>query len=412
MSKQSEISLLVPGARGWEIWKKEADGSFSRALESESARAADLTGLPAGHLAMLFPVRALHALPFRASSGDESLFEDLASMHAERLGVRADPMGGQLSDTFVVSREEESAVLIHVVLRTPGEGELPTRTPKEFDLSARAFQAPGDAIAAWVEFGRWVFAFFKEGRLLYAQATSSAGDSPDEAFARDVRLAIGQLGIQGLQVKPGAIHVWSDGGNAGSMSGFGLPVHVGPRPDPVLPEPRSKLLPADVRAARREAKARQQRLAIVAVAALVYLGIGAWFGYGLWKDHARIKKLNADAEKIAPAADMQAYAEHIALWDELAPVVDPAKAPVELIFRVTKAVPPNSGLRMKTAEIDEVSIKLVGEAPQNTPIGQFSLNLTKPSFGLSHYKWENPAPNNTTKGWDFVFSGTLPASQP
>src|SRR5690606_4964002 len=278
-------------------------------------------------------VRAMHALPFRASSGDESFFEDLSAMHAERLGVRADPMGGQLSDTFVVTREEDSAVLLHVVLRTPGEGELPVRTPKEFDLSPRAFSVSGDAIAAWMEFGRWVFAFYKEGRLLYAQATSCSAESPDDAFARDVRLAIGQLGIQGLAVKPAAIHIWSESGAAGSMAGFGVPVQAGPRPDPVLPEPRSKLLPADVRAARREARIRQQRMAAVAAVVVAYLGAGAWFGYGLWKDNARIKKLNAAAEQIAPAAETQAYAEHLALWDELAPVVDPAKAPVELIFR-------------------------------------------------------------------------------
>ncbi len=406
--KQSELSLLVPGARGWEIWQKEADGGYVRVSEGEVARAADLGGLAGGQLAMLFPVRSFHAMPFRASSGDESLFEDLTAMHAERLGVRADPMGGQLSDTFAVSREEESAVLLGVVLKTPGEGELPPRSPKEFDLSARAFPVQGDAIAVWMEFGRWVFAFYQQGRLLYAQATSSAAESPDESLVREIRLALGQLAIQGLSFKPAAVHVWSDAATAGSLAGaFGVPANAGPRPDPVLPEPRSKLLPADVRAARREARTRHQRLAAIAAVILLYLGVGAWFGYGLWKDHSKIKKLTAQAEAIAPQAEILAYAEHDALWAELTQVVEDSRAPVEVLKRVTDAALRSPGVRMKTAEITGTEIRLQGEAQQNQPISQFSLNLTRPSFGLSQYKWETPAPTNTAKGWDFIFVGTL-----
>ena len=89
MSKQQETSLLVPGPRGWEIWKQASTGGFVLHSADGPARASDLTGLPGGNLAMLFPVRGMHALPFKASSADESLFEDLAAMHAERLGVRA-----------------------------------------------------------------------------------------------------------------------------------------------------------------------------------------------------------------------------------------------------------------------------------------------------------------------------------
>ena len=92
MSKQQETTLLVPGARGWEIWKQSSAGGFVLQAADGPARASDLSSLPGGNLAMLFPVRGMHALPFKASSTDESLFEDLAAMHAERLGVRADPM--------------------------------------------------------------------------------------------------------------------------------------------------------------------------------------------------------------------------------------------------------------------------------------------------------------------------------
>jgi hypothetical protein len=365
---------------------------------------------------MLFPVRGMHALPFKASSADESLFEDLAAMHAERLGVRADPMAGQLSDTFVVSKEGDSATLLCVVLKSPGDGDLPPRSPKEFDVSPRAFQVHGEVIAAWVEFGRWVFAFFLNGKLLYSQATSSSGPAPDAGCLREIQLALGQLSIQGLPLKPEAIHVWSpegDAGSAGSLaSGLGVPAKVSPRPEPVLPSPRSKLLPADVRAARRAQVAHQQKMAAIAAVVVAYLGVAGWLGYGIWRDQQMIKAYKAEAASIMPPDLAADVAHHKVLWAELEPVVDYSRAPVEIMSRVAKAIPPNSGLRLKTAEINAGQIKLVGEAPQAAPVNTFSLNLSRESGNLGEYDWDTPPPSNSSKGWDFVFTGSLPDSTP
>lgn len=412
MSKQQETSLLVPGPRGWEIWKQASTGGFVLQSADGPARASDLTGLPGGNLAMLFPVRGMHALPFKASSADESLFEDLAAMHAERLGVRADPMAGQLSDTFVVTKEEDSATLLCTVLKSPGDGDLPPRSPKEFDVSARAYPVRGEAIAAWKEFDRWVFAFFRNGKLLYSQATSSSGPSPDASCLKEIQLALGQLSIQGLALRPDAVHVWSSDGDAGSLAaGLGVPGRVSPRPDPVLPEPRSKLLPADVRAARRAQQARQQKIALIAAVVIGYLGVAGWFGYGLWKDQGTIKDLRAEAESILPEEERLAYAKHKSMWNELDLVVNLDNSPVELMSRVAKAIPPNLGLRLKAAEIDAAMIKLQGEVPQAAPFSQFKVNLNRDSFGLAQYDWEDSQPTNSPKGWNFVLNGAIPDAE-
>ncbi|MCW1886458.1 hypothetical protein OKA04_17095 [Luteolibacter flavescens] len=411
MSKQQETSLLVPGPRGWEIWKQSTTGGFSLQSADGPARASELTSLPGGNLAMLFPVRGFHALPFKASSTDDSLFDDLAAMHAERLGVRADPMAGQLSDTFVVTKEEEAATLLGVVLKSPGDGDLPPRSPKEFDLSPRAYLVRGESIAVWMEFGRWVFAFYYNGKLLYSQAMSSGGAEPDASCLREIHLALGQLAIQGLQLKPEVVHVWSPEGATGTAGaltgGFNVPVKVSPRPDPVLPEPRSKLLPADVRAARRAAQVQQQKMLAVAAVVVAYLGLGGWFGYGLWQDQSQIKKLNRQAEGIASEADRLAYEEHLVRWSELDLVVDGNKAPVELMSRVAKAIPLNQGVRLKVAEINANEIKLVGEAQQAGPASQFGVNLVR---NMSEFKWDNPPPSSGSKGWTFQFNGVRPDS--
>ncbi len=409
MSKQQEMTLLVPGARGWEIWKQSGAGGYTLQTADGPARASDLAGLPGGRLTMLFPVRGMHALPFKASSADESLFEDLAAMHAERLGVRVDPMAGQLTDTFVVSKEGESATLLCVVLKSPGEGDLPPRSPQEFDVSARCYPVHGEAIAVWKEFDRWVFAFYRNGRLLYSQATSSSSAEPDGACLREIQLALGQMAIQGLALRPEALHVWSAEGGAGSLAtGLGVPVKVSPRPEPALAEPRSKLLPADVRAARRLQKARQQKFAAIAAVVLAYLGLAGWLGFGLWRDHQKAQKLLAEAEAIAPAAEIAAFEEHQLLWRELELVVEEERSPVEIMYRIAKAIPPNSGLRLKTAEIVPGQIRLDGEAQQQPPVITFGINLGKSSYGLSEYQWETPPPQNSNKGWEFKYNGTLP----
>jgi hypothetical protein len=232
---------------------------------------------------------------------------------------------------------------------------------------------------------------------------------------REIQLALGQLSIQGLALRPEAIYVWSpegDAGSAGSLEkGLGLTARVTPRPEPVLPQPHSKLLPADVRAARRVQVARQQRTAAIAAVLVAYLGVAGWFGYQVWRDKQKIKKLRADAEEIISTDMSNSMALHEQEWKELEPVVDINRSPVDIMFRINKVIPPNSQLRLTKAEINEDEISLQGEAPQSGPIGTFSASLAKPSTNLTQYKWNNPpAATDPKKGWKFNFSGVIPKS--
>jgi hypothetical protein len=367
----------------------------------------DLGDLPSGDLSMLFPVKAIHTLPFKAPSTDPSLFEDLAVMHAERLGIRPDPMAGQLSDHFVVSEEGESTVLLHAVLRSPGDGELPLRTPKEFDLSARAYQAEGNAVTAWKELGRWVFAIHKGGKLLYSQATSFDGAAPDAAFLREIHLALGQLSMQGLKMTPERVLVWppeGELGEAGSLAdGLGVSAVVERRPDPVIPKPESRLLPADVRAARRAKQQRNQIVGAVAAVILLYLGGVAWVMFGLWKDFQKRDRLAAEADKVKDISSE--YSTQRAKWNELAPVVEAEQGPLEIMLNLANAIPANGGVRLTIADIGPEGVKLVGAAPQSAPVNAFSLAL-KNTADLSWLDWENEAPKKTAKGWEFRFTGT------
>lgn len=414
MSKTTEQILIVPGESGWEIWSKQAEGGFALQAATDSSRAADLTEIPPGDLTMLFPVKSLTAVPMRVTSDDDALFPDLAALHAERLGLRADPLAGQLTDVFIVARESENTALLSVFLRAPGEGDLPPRGPKSFDVSARAFPVAGETLAIWKEFGRWVFAVFHQGKLIYCQATAVDAAQPDDSLAREIRLALIQLSMQGLHVEPAKVQIWSSSETINPTAvraAFKGQVEVLPRPAPVLPDPLSKLLPADVRAARRAAVRRRNMALGIAAVALVYLGLLGWFGFGLWQASSETKTLLAQAQAAAPEGE--AYSLHIAKWDELSTAIDLNHSPVDILSRISACIQPGSGLRLKIADISSEAITLKGEAPQLQAVNTFSLKLTK-NAELSRFTWQTPEPNQSTRGWEFVFSGEVPTtdSQP
>jgi len=406
VSKVIAQTLIIPGERGWEIWNRQGNEPFALREATQVVRAADIPNLPGGDLLMCFPVKAITALPMKVASDDDSLFDDLATLHAERLGLRPDPMAGQLTDLFVIERQAESAILLEILLRAPREGDMPHRGPGGFDISPRAFDAKNHSLALWREFGRWVFAVHHAGKLLYCQATSNDSESPDAALAREIRLAGMQMEIQGIHAPIASVVVWSENPHLRTReftTAIQAETVVEPRPTPMWPEPSSRLLPADVRAARREAAKKRTTILAASAAALAYLGAIAWLGIGVWRDAAETRRLDRIALAAAPQG--LAVAIHDAKWDELSLALDRNHDPVDILARVHRSIPPNSGLRLRTAEISADQVKLMGEAPQFAPVQQFSLALNR-NNELAAFTWQNPEPNRSNRGWEFVFTGT------
>jgi len=408
VSKPTDQILLVPGETGWEIWTSQAEAEFTLHAASTSSRASELIGIPSGDILMFFPVKAITAIPMKVTSEDDSLFPELAVMHAEGLGMRPDPMAGQLTDTFVIARQGDTTALLSVHLRPPADGDLPLRGPKEFDISARAFPMFGDCLAVWKEFGRWVFCLSHQGKPVYCQATSTSAAEPDESLVREIHLAIIQLSLQDIDLTPSHVVLWTQSENhsPGALTGaFNVQVEVSPRPAPVLPEPRSKLLPADVRAARRAARRRRNSILSVAAVAIAYLGIIGYFSYDLWKVRNDTMALRKKAQTAAP--DAVAFKIHQDKWNELRHAVDLNQSPVDILFRISRCIPANSSLRLKTADITANEITLIGEAQQPAAVNQFSLALTK-SNDLVGLVWQTPAPQSSPRGWEFTFNAAPP----
>lgn len=413
MAKSNTTHLLIPGEISWEIWSQTPGGFFRSSDESVTVlKASEITKIPAGDLIHFFPVRAFTALPMHVPTGDVSLFPDLAATHAERSGLRPDPFAGQLTDVFPIFTNAEDSIFLSVVLRAPQTENLPSKSAKAFDISPRAFPVKGNTLALWRELGHWVFAIHHEGKLLYCQATTSSGASPDSSLIREIRIAIAQLSMQGISVAPSRAIVWSseaDVNTALLSQSLSIQTDLQPRPAPTKPDPLSNLLPADVRAARREARKRQNTILAVAAIAIIYLGAAGYLGYQLWQTHSTTKKLLARVDAIAPEGE--AFALHNAKWDELEYGLNLKYNTVDILSRVARCIPADSSLRLRTADISPTEIRLIGEAQQPQGVNQFSLNL-KNNNDLAAYEWQMPQPRQSTRGWEFTFTGSVPVVTP
>jgi hypothetical protein len=412
MAKNNSTHLLVPGESSWEFWSIAPGVPATMESSHPVTKPSEIEKTPQGDIIFLFPVKALTALPMHVPTSDTSLFPDLAATYAERSGIRTDPFAGQLNDVFPVSTGSEGSVFLSVFLRTPQTDELPRRSPKAFDISPRAFPVTGNTLTLWRELGNWVFAIHSEGKLLYCQATSVSTPSPDSSLVREIRIAIAQLSMQGVRAEPSNATVWSsdpDTDTSHLSRSLSLQTRLAPRPAPVPPEPLSKLLPADVRAARRAASKRQNTILAIAALAVIYLGTLGYLGYGLWKTHSTTKKLLSQTNLIAP--QQEAFQLHIEKWDELEYGIDLNHNTVDILNRISRSIPPGSGLRLRTADISANEIRLIGEAQQPQAVNQFSLNLSK-NNDLATFEWQTPEPKQTNRGWEFVFTGSTPTAAP
>jgi hypothetical protein len=412
MAKKSSTHLLLAGESSWEFWTIAPGLPATPHSSHPVGKPSEIDKPPQGDIIFLFPVKAFTALPMHVPTGDTSLFPDLAATHAERAGLRPDPFAGQLTDIFPIFTNSENSSFLSVVLRTPRSGDLPAKSPKAFDISPRAFPARGNTLTLWRELGNWVFAIHCEGKLLYCQATSASSPSPDVQLIREIRIAITQLTMQGVSAAPSEALVWSSDPDTDTSllsRSLSLQTELAPLPAPILPDPLSKLLPADVRASRRAARKRQNAILTVAALAVIYLGTIGYLGYDLWKIHSTTEKLMEQVTVIAP--QQEAYREHISKWDELEYGIDLNYNTVDILNRIARSIPSGSGLRLTTAEISANNILLIGEAPQPQAVNQFSLSLSK-NNDLAAFNWETPEPSQSNRGWAFRFNAATPAATP
>jgi hypothetical protein len=414
LSKKNESILLVPAPDGWELWQGTREDGFRCIVADGPVWASEIEKIPSGRLVMAFPVREALAIPFKAQTDDASMFEDLASMQLEKMGVRPDSDAGQLTDVFSAGRKDGETTLLSVVLAPPSERMMPARAPKKFDVSARLFPMEADAVTFWCELNRWVFAVTSGGYLTYFQSLPGTGVTGDAV--REVRLALNQLKLQGVDLQVEKAVVWTSGRDSDPsdevvrefVGDLGLELEFARKPSPVLPRPLSQLVPADVRAEQRRKAERVKRNVAFAAILLIYLGLISYLAYDYWGISQQVKRQDAELESILlEHGDIGVFNEQ---WDQLSPVVDSRHWPLTILKRASDIIPLRQDLRFKVFDAKVGHVTLRGEAADIKLTSAYGGKLRR---ALSDYKWSLPPAevNAKTNKWEFNYEGILEGSE-
>ena len=416
MSSKTDNTLLIPGPEGWDVWQGSREQGFTQSSESGPLVASELGKLPKGYIIMGFPVREALAVPFKVQTEDKSMFEDLGMMHLEKIGIRPEADAGRLTDVFPVARDDGQTTLLNIVLAAPEDGAMPSEAPSEFDISPRFFPLPEDAVTLWRELGRWVFAISSGGQLTYFQSLSSSDLGGDAV--RDIRLALSQLSLQGVNLEMDHAMVWTTGTDsdpsAEQIQSFGkllgAEIVSEPKPSPILPENISKLVPADIRAEQRMKAERDKRNLMIAAGLLLYFGLVGYFAWDYFRLNKVFKSQEKELKKIELAhADIGLFHQD---WDDLAPLVEEDTWPLNSLYRVTQTFPVSQtkDLRFKVFEATRQRVYVDGEATDIKQASAFGEKLEK---SLSEYEWKTPiiSSDAKTNRWKFRFEGNLLESE-
>jgi len=404
---------LIPGPEGWEIWQGNRAQGFRRSLENGPPQASEIEKIPSGRLLMGFPVREVLAVPFKVQTEDAAMFDDLAAMHLEKSGIRPEADAGRLTDVFPAGHQDGQTVLLSVVLSAPADGTMPRRAPNAFDVSPRFFAMEENAVTLWRELGRWVFAVTKGRELVYFQSLPGVRLGVDAV--REIRLALAQLGLQGVNLEVQRAVVWTTGHDSDpgddEIQSFAkdldVEVSAEPKPRPIPPSPMSRLVPADVRAEQRLKAQKQKRNLIIAALLLVYLGIAGWLAYDYYQLDKQLKNQNVRLKKIKlEHADIGMFN---ADWDQLAEVVDDEHLPWRTLIKSYQAIPQGQvqNLRFNAFEATRTSIAIRGEAANEKLTSRFGEKLRRI---LPDYDWKLPPaaqPDGKTNRWKFYYTSTL-----
>jgi len=355
-------------------------------------------------------VREALAVPFKVPTNDEAMFDDLASMHLEKSGIRVEENAGRLTDCFFVDQNDGQSTLLAVVLSAPEPSTLPSPSPSAFDISARFFPMAKDAITLWRELGRWVFAVSSHGKLTYFQSLS--GERLSGETIRDVYLALTQLGLQGVNLELRKAVVWTSGSSSDPSDDevqafgrqLGAEVMVEANPNPLMPESISKLIPSDARSEKRVKDKRQKRKVLIAAVLVLYIGLATYFGYQYMQLTNSLKKQDAMIGEVRiKHADIALFN---ADWQQLAAAVDSQRWPLQLLYRTATMIPLKQDLRFKVFEASRERILIQGEASDLKATSSYAEKIRR---SLKDYEWSLPPAEDDrkTNRWKFNYEGKL-----
>lgn len=367
-----------------------------------------------GDVVMAYPVSSLSTFLVTLPAVEDSLLESMVFAQVEKRGLAGKISGETLFDFEKIDHGGEGDLYhVTVVIEMP-EG-LALKTATGFTSSAAVQDVSTQPIArVWKEWGRYVFAIFRDGRPLHAQVLSSRPEL-GSALAGEVNLSL--MGLQGeaglANGFPETLEVAIDESERDGFTAFSetasLPVvKVAPAIRQKVAV-RARLTPSSVIGARRKSRNTVKTLIGLAVGLMIYLVVGAWFWKKAKTTSQEVVSLERQVEILRPDVERIELSEQ--RWRLLEPAFDKNFFPMIQLNRITSALP-GSGVVVREFKTNGRSIRLRGQA-RDVQLANRLVEDLRAIDGFSAYEWSMPNPkvekNNTAT---FEIEGKPKNAQP
>ncbi len=348
--------------------------------------------------------RDIVSRPQWVNSIDAEVIDQVVLLENEKQGVPLPPGPGRLLTWRAVDLDGTRTLVQSLTI--PWEMEKTRATEfSGFVPWFAFFGPPPDSAVLWKEGSQLIAGFSRGDRWVHVV---SLGDEKDpNAIAAEIDLTLRELGGRGLIDGVQNVVVWDEmeASTLGRIEQVtGLDVIPGIRPEPKPPaEKRVWGFEPHSVSQRKIEKRRRQRMVLALIGAVcVLVAVGAVAFSHLQSLEAGNRMLEQRISANREAADRVEVA--MDRWQQLGPVVDPARSPVELFYRVSLLVP-EKGFRLTSFEVLDLSTIVVrGEASTMSNALQVKGRIEEAEM-LSDYVWEIPPPKSKGELTEFFAIG-------
>ena len=404
MAKQdSDTTLCFPGENGWELWAEKSGRMMcveTRPMK-EGSEEGSQPFRSATHYA--FPVNSVFAVPIWTATDAPDMLGSLVEMQLEKSGLKPDSSSGRMLDYRTVQKVDSGEegksprnLVLATVLNSDYDHPLPDKGAREFDVSPRFLNLPGNHIVIWRELGRLVSALTRNGEVVYFQGLNSY--EFDVAAVQEIRCVL--LGLDGagpvsneersqdILSQISGIHVWLEDADKAVVEelqkALDMDAIIALRPDPVLPNDYSGLLPGVIAIQREQQKRTLLIRNIMLALASCYLVFLAMYFFKYFKV---IQENGQLSQQVSELEDEYGWISPFEKkWREIEPVIDGQTHPSELLHRCTLQLP-EKDVRFTSFAVKGSTITIIGECRDPNAGRRFGAKLMG-AQAMSDYKWE------------------------
>jgi len=386
--KKGEQAILLPGPTGAEPWEAWILG------ESAGAECVQVYATPSANplrknAVLVLPVAQVHCQPLWLNETDTKQFPGMIHLQLELRGLLPRANGSPVFDWSVAAQEGNRTLVVVGVLPASLSQEVQDDAYAAFDLSARYFSFPENAMTFWQEQDRLVVAVTRGKNLVYFQALAEG--TLTSRVLQDLICIRATLILQNISPHLGQAVFWSTVERSeltALQTTLQLPIQQTERPFPQTPPTPWKLIPPSVGEAKKTREIWRWRNRGILAAAVLYLLVVVIMLARLWITSYHVDQLQK--WQSANAQEVTLVRKTKAAWKELSPVVDVNGYPLELLLNCAASVPADQ-LHLTLFEVNNGHILINGEAKNVTAAFQFRDHLQHdPHF--AGYSWEMGQP--------------------